>query len=149
MSKKVADMLSRIRSTLSADEIKTLQEMLGEDSDAEEGKSGASLEEVMQTKYKKQEAPRITAENYQGFESDPRFSLIEEGMRVLEAAERKEDWAELREAKEKYPRAAAFISALLVATAAGPDRHEAGIRAMDRLLNEDPLDEVMEELWKK
>jgi len=148
MSQKVASMLTRIRSTLSAEEIRVLQEMLNEDVEAAGG-SGPSLEEAMRKKSRKEEPPRITPENYQGFESDPRFHLIAEGMQVLEAAERKEDWTELREAKEKYPRATAFISALLVATAAGPDRHEAGIRAMDRLLNEDPIDEVMEELWKK
>lgn len=148
MSTKVASMLTSIRSTLSAEEIRILQEMLNEE-EGTGGAAGPSLEEVMQSKHKEQEEPRITAENYQSFESDPRFHLIAEGMKILEEAERKGDGAELREAKEKYPRAEAFITALLVATADGPERHEAGIRAMDRLLNEESVDEVMKELWKK
>lgn len=148
MSQKVASMLTSIRAELSEDEIKTLQEMLNKDIKEESGEN-ASLEEVMKAKYENQEHPQINEQNYQSFECDPRYSLIAEGMKVLEYAEKKENWVELREAKEKYPRAAAFISALLVATAAGPDRLSAGVRAMDRLLNEDPVDEVMNELWKK
>lgn len=148
MSQKVASMLTSIRSSLSEDEIKTLQEMLNNESGAS-GAESASLEEVMKAKYEKQEHPQITAENFQSFESDPRYSLIAEGMKILESAEKKEDWVELRKAKEKYPREAAFISALLVATAAGPDRLAAGVKAMDRLLNEEPVDAVLDDLWKK
>ncbi len=148
MSSKVADMLDRIRATLSLEEIRVLQRMLDEAVGDAEGKKSISLEESLREEHKNQ-PPRITADNYQGFERDPRFRLIAEGMAVLEAAERKEDWEAIRKAKEDYPRAAAFISALLVATAAGPDRRDAGIRAMDRLLNEDPVDEVTEELWRK
>lgn len=148
MSQKVAAMLTSIRSELSEDEIKTLQEMLNNGSGTA-GEENASLEEVMKAKYENQEHPQITEKNYQSFESDPRYALIAEGMKVLEDAEKREDWVELRVAKEKYPRATAFISALLVATAAGPDRLAAGVRAMDRLLNEDPVDEVVAELWKK
>lgn len=148
MSQKVASMLTSIRSELSEDEIKTLQEMLNKGIGEEAGEN-ASLEEVMKAKYEKQEHPQITEKNYQSFESDPRYSLIADGMKILETAEKEENWVELRKAKEKYPRAAAFISALLVATAAGPDRLAAGVRAMDRLLNEEPVDEVLDELWKK
>ena len=145
MSKKVASMLAGIKATLSDEEIRTLQEMLNQDSFQLEN---VSLEDVMAGKrMDSPEAPQITQFNYQGFESDPRFGLIAEGMKVLEEAERKEDWAEIKAAKAKYPRAAAFIAALLVATAAGESRHEAGIRAMDRLLNEDPVEDVLRELW--
>ncbi len=148
MSSKVAEMLDRIRAELSLDEIRILQKMLDEAVAEDEGKNRSSLEDNMRETYREQ-LPCITAENYQNFERDSRFQLISKGMAVLEDAERKEDWEALRKAKEDYPRAAAFISALLVATAAAPERHAAGIRAMDRLLNEDPVDEVTEELWRK
>ncbi len=147
MSQKIASILTSIRSELSEDEIKTLQEMLNNGSGTEM-EEGVSLEDVMNAK-SEHGTPKITVENYQSFEHDPRYSLISEGMKILESAEKKEDWAALREAKEKYPRAAAFISALLVATAAGPDRLEAGVRAMDRLLNEESVEDVLNELWKK
>ncbi|MBQ9615515.1 MAG: hypothetical protein IJR38_04175 [Selenomonadaceae bacterium] len=144
---KVANMLSRIKAELSEDEIHALQEMLNQGT---EGHQGADLREVMQAKQEESEAaPHITTRNYHSYERDPRFKVIEEGMKVLEAAEQKGDRAEILAAKKQYPRADAFISALMVASAAGESRHEAGIHAMERLLNEDPVEDVLEELWGK
>ncbi len=144
---KVANMLSRIKAELSEDEIHALQEMLNQGAD---GQQGADLRDVMQAKREESEAePHITTRNYQSYESDPRFKLIAEGMKALEKAEHAGDRAEILAVKKQYPRADAFISALMVASAAGESRHEAGVHAMDRLLNEEPVEDVLAELWNK